>query len=1134
MSQAILTDYTDLSAVDSEWELMRVDVDRIEKAIGDLSATLSEQIREHGAHPRTSLVPFSTPTILVFAATIAVSLALNSLLFAYSATQPHFLAANLSTGVLFLLTSLCVVSDLQRNRSHFRSEKQQALAKLDLVAEQTSKLIQERLYWNTEISKIKGTAFSHSEQIKQLSRDLGQLDQKKQSKKEELCSLDNRLLIQQESLNQIQKDVEAAESKLAIVSSQIDQRHVDLGVAQRDFETNSIENKRILHQQQELLDEKKAQLLNLEQEHLRLNTNFEQLTNQLTESIAELETIRTASQSAATSKAELEEIIDQLETQSRQLEQRIQELQCTEQEKAKSVGMLSDELASIEQVLNTSQNSLIDMENRLQELQKQDEINRLKLNELDVQIQSSTVALETLHASEQQLSDSISEKLAGIAELERLATFQFCNEAIRLENEENEQLAAVRDEYLEKCKFLEDLKAEAERREEHFSEIQNRNTQTILDQEQRVQLLNAKADALVTEVESRSAEIFELKKELIELRSQTKDLKQLRDSVDSAQESLFQKQSELEELLKEETRIQPLIQNLTAQKTLLEADVLRLSATIDEQRATLESTIRATDEQRSILESILCDTEVQHENLRQSAEDSMIAQSNLQQAQAELSSVIQQLQIHGKELEDILNEKEQATKTLEDLELDLENMRESIAQAEDQLIHSEAKLRQSMDEWSILQENMASSQENLSSLHREIRLVNDELDSLRSAAATESAVSLDVESAKQQFAAIRNEISQLESERDSLNELVEELSTQKQKTAMEILAQEDIMISMQSQLKEVKAELESLEHTIAQKEELLCVIEKDIASSESQLGQIKKTIADTEQSLQEAEVTVHQLEDQEAEVRLSIELTIKDYKQCEADIAEARSIAEQWSEYIARLQTYSEEAEGSIAKQKETLEALTVDIADQESVKRKAQEELEQLQLNIVDLTREHEKLHDAIERKNDALDEIHDRLAGLHDECREWAKEGDRARAEAEKLDRVIHDYTSQIGMLRAQIETLQDSRVQLEKDRDRTNEQLQDLMKEEGRLRDKILELKHESATQESIVNEVRNLIVARDALSSEIDAAKAELDAISNEIAIVDENRGSLAAQVDDLAEQCAAGSNCERILAELSSN
>ncbi len=1120
MSQAILTDYTDLSAVDSEWELMRVDVDRIEKAIGDFSATLSEQIREHGAHPKTSLVPFSMPTMLVFAATIAVSLALNSLLFAYSATQSHFLAANLSTGVLFLLTSLCVVSDLQRNRSHFRSEKQQALAKLDLVAEQTSKLIQERLYWNTEISKIKGTAFSHSEQIKQLSRDLGQLDQEKQSRKEELTSLDNLLLIQQESLSRIQKDVEAAESKLANVCSQIDQRHFDLGAAQRDFETHSIENKRILHQQQELLDEKKEQILALEQEHHRLNTNFEQLTEQLTESVAELETIQTASQAAAISKAEFEEIIGKLETQANQLEQKIRDLQCTEQEKAKSLAMLADELATMEEVLSTKQNSLSDMEIRLQEMKAQEEVNRHQVNELDLQIRSSTMSLETLQVSEQQLSDSISEKLAGIAELERLSTFQFCNEAIRLENEENEQLATIRDEYHEKCKLLEELKAEAEIREVHFSEIHDRNAQTIHDQEQRVQLLNAKADALVTEVESRSAEIFELKKELIELRSQTKDLKPLRDSLDATQESLLQKQSQLEEMHQEEARIRPLIQTLSAEKLLLEADVLRLSATIDEQRVTLETTLRETDGQRSILEAILNDTRVQNENLRKSSEDSMIVQSELQQAKVDLASVIQQLQIHGQELEDLLKEKERAAKTLEELGLDLHNKRESIALVEDHLNHSEAKLRQSMDEWTIIQENLASSQENLSSLHQEIRLVTHDLDALRSATATESAISFDVESAKQEVTAIRDEISQLESERDSLNELVDELSTQKQKNAMEILAQEDIMISMQSQLKEVNAELESIEQTITQKEELLSKIDQDIASNESQLGQINKSIADAERRLQEAEVTVRQLEDQKAEVRYSIESTLSDYKQCEADIAEARSIAEQWSEYIAQLQKHSEETAESIAKQNEILETLMADIANQESFKQKAQCELEQLQLNIADLTREQEKLKNTIERKNDALDEIQDRFSGLQDACKEWTKEGDRARTEAEKLDKVIHDYTAQVGLLRAQIETLQDNRIQLENDRDRTIEQLQDLLKEEDRLRNKILELNHESATQESIVHEVRNLIVARDELSSEIDAAKAELDGISNEIAIVDENRRALSAEVDDLAEQCAA--------------
>ena len=859
-----------LVSVQDDWlDSVQEDVNRLASTLDAISNDTTQLlgIEQKNAKTKTRISSF---TIILAIGVVVITFLLNISLLKYTASNSQLLACNIGMGVLFVLVSMCIMSDLARGRSHFQNERGDMKLRIDRVCEQLRSLLIERREWAGEIVQCQFSADteklklqfvrqeidSHQEKL-DLTRSLIETcEQLHQEKQTDLATAEKSLSDARTASHQLELEQKERQSLLRDLEIEIDSTK-----ASKEKLASELENS------QTSIVTSKLALEELERKRLELLLVQEELENQVVATRSELDALLERSKNERQVALQLEEERSRNQRSNIEIVNSAMSLERQVAQQQEAISQGEAKLRSIEEAILKSSENLRDL---AQEKESVDIQVCSLLNQIG-ELERLQVAKTESELEKQNQDAADSSSVIEACKLQELAA----REAIETILEEQEArlsaLDSLRQEEARLVFSLKELRGTIEiettklrsAHEDAALRVQDAE-KTVVDASRRVEMLTEKANSLAEQVQLRSAELYSHKQDLRVVREEVRELEAIKkSSIDVSKE--------LEELQ----------DSIAYHKT--ESDAIL------EQIASFETTL--SDKQLTLTA------------LQKHSDDLDL---RMTEARVEVTNAKAELDLLGEHKAELIGE-------VEVMEQRLAAISSLHASALCEIEESQTALEQRKDEMEGLAKERDLHLQDIDELKKNILRLQTEVSSL--------------DSDSQRVLELTQIHKRIEDEIANATNRLEDLQRQQHKTFMEVDSQSRGIEEGQKRLAQLNSELREVEllHT----EKLAILTDSDLAlhklSEQREIAESQLELIQTR--TKEAELVkagcIRQAEDLEKECATATDLL----RQISEEVSESQGIAQQWTAYVANLKKECAVQE----KAKTDLETILDQLRDQRS-----------------------------------------------------------------------------------------------------------------------------------------------------------------------------------------------------------
>ncbi|MCY2982473.1 MAG: hypothetical protein NTY15_02415 [Planctomycetota bacterium] len=750
------------------------------------------------------------------------------------------------------------------------------------------------------------------------------------------------------------------------------------------------------------------------------------------------------------------------------------------------VSQATAEYEALKENVATSQQTNVELINQTVELeaglsQRQESIilADANLRSLDVSLLDKKTQLETIVSESVGVEQRIAQLLTQLAELEYLSAFKLATDAsetlslaanrqemIEAEKEQRVELESMRGE-------LDAIRSELDTRqiliEESFQnshKISREAEKSLSDATRRVEMLSDKADSLAEQVEAKSTELFGHKQELISIRAEIRELEAAKVSVTRG----------VEELAEVELQLQ-------SQR----AELAELEEQIGESRRTLAN----KQEDIGLLDAQCRTHQAALETLNFELLDRSLNFDQLQTHYAQLANECQLMDAS----KIALNAQMEVTQN------DLVEIQNRMHEQQTNYASLMAEHRSLSQEY----ERLVESTQQLREQNEEAELVTERLSQLKSYS----------EELEVQIASSNRQIDQLADEHDSLANAIKE-----QSATLELYSLRTQQI--QSELPEWELKLATAQVRQSDLEQELCEMMNSLDGA-----RLEKTEIESEERT--AKTRIDKLNHRASEIEHECTSSVAKLQQLSDEVAEAQGIVQQWTDYMATLQSDRQKKEATIQtlearisqlksqelatsdafeSSKENLAATQLELQDIQAVKQRLELEWKtsQLELETTIQQRELENDHKAqiqfaiadLERQSLTMEQ---QLNTAMHQLEKTIEESTQRVQQRHALEQSIEELHAKRSSLESQLAMIQESSEALAA----TNREASDALAE---ARSEHAELKVQIANLETVAIECKTRQFDLQQLQQELSDHQAELGLIQQEVSTMEAKKNQLA--------------------------
>ena len=830
------------------------------------------------------------------------------------------------------------------------------------------------------------------------TKSANELEEKHLSVTIELERLESTIETQKNTVSKLQSDLLDAESSLgekAVSLSQIEEKCFVAAVDCERVQADLVVATQSLHELQ-------SEILSCEASLADKQNSLCEVEERLQSGTADLEKLHTDLSTAQSS-------LKDAEANRAQHEDTIQLLQETLDEKRSELASAEEKRLKAHQNHIDTMNRLVSLESQIARNQESIILGESNLNSIKENLDTKNSLFESLESEYQEIEERVAVLLAQLAELECLSAAKLATEDLRthpsdvlitndltteasesdaskmdkpnaseVEQEANQLIA---DELQRQALVRAELDAmrasldeRAELIEESFQKshkLSREAEKSLADAQRRVEMLTEKSESLAEQVEAKSSELFSYKQELMSIRAEIREL-------EASKQAASQSVSDLSELEAKILDRRSELAMLEEQMAIAQEMITRKQQTIDDfesQRIVIQTSLES-------LELELSDRTLVCDRLESQNAELEVECLRLEQSKIALSSQIDSANNDLEEIHDCIQEQ---------------------LKKHDELLAEQAVLRQ--------------EHELLSATNRSLQDRNE-----------------DAHFEEQKLTQLKNYSEELELQIEYSTRRLEQLSDEQDAMIEATKAQKAEFERESARMREIQLVLPDLETKLASDQLKQADLERELCEMIELIEAARDEKSEVDREVSAAKARMVELNADAAKMEERGRTSTLELQRLTDEVAEAQGIVQQWTAYMATLQSDQQQKEQNIKDLEERIEQSQNQESCALSALSAVKDELETVRLDLQDTRGE-------ISRAEQELQSVQKSLEAtiLQRESEQDVQK--QLRNTIQDCECESHILSAQMELAASQLVSLQESLEAKSKQRNSTEQAIEEL---------------------------------------------------------------------------------------------